>query len=80
MGSTTKSTSTPGAKEGHYAVTARPVIKPGSSVEYQTLDADETICVLCGEEVPFDDILIEGPVSSAQYRELSQLEGVEVEG
>lgn len=61
----------PEADEGHYAVTARPVIQEDSNAEYQTLDADETICVLCGENVPFDNILIEGPVSKETYRALS---------
>lgn len=46
----------PGADEGHYAVTARPVIHIDSDTEYQTLD---------------DDKIIEGPVSEEAYRVLS---------
>jgi hypothetical protein len=62
----------PEAQEAHYAVTARPVIDPDSDTNYERLDADETICVSCGEDVPFNGILIEGPITKEMYKTLSE--------
>ena len=61
----------PAAREGQYAVTARPILaaSPESGnrhVEHHDLDADETACIRCGEEVPFAEVLTEGPLSEAE--------------
>lgn len=53
----------PDAQEAQYAVTARPILDTGSDIDYHELDADETICARCGEEVPFADDLVEGPLN-----------------
>lgn len=52
------------AREAEYAITARPLLDTGSDIEYHELDADETTCVRCGEEVPFAEDLVEGPLSA----------------